>query len=552
MRIARILSSCCILVLTVTSSITSVHAQNTSSSAPTSSPQPGVNKNYANLLTYSMWFYEALRSGKLPSNNRVSWRHDSGLQDGQDHNVDLTGGYYDAGDYLKFTLPLAHSLALISWGGIEWYDGYTKANQASYLHDTVRWGTDWLMKAHPDSNTLYVQVGSGDIDNNYWGPDTGIPTPRPSYFINNTATGTDVAAMTAAALASASYLFANLANDTNYANQLSSAAQSVFALAETQPFHVYTDSVPAADGLYQTNTYMPQLVYGALWMYKATGNSTYRDKASNYFDQFSLGASTVSPMDWSDPTGAVYVLGAELDNSNTKYATAAKRWLDTMTNPSAPKAPCVFTNGGMLWCDGYSNSNSMVPLQDTSLLALLYSRLDSSKSQQYTDFATKQIDYMLGNNYMLTPYVCGVHANSPHNPHHAGASGGTDINNINTSPAEELHILYGAIVGGPNKDDIFYDERNDWSQTEVALDYNAPFQGLMAYQISTNASDPPYVSITDPRPYVSRSHGLAGWLIAVIVIVILFILAGIGYFAWLKREALRRRFGKNKEYAYAA
>lgn len=72
-------------------------------------------------------------------------------------------------DYLKFTLPLAHSLSLISWGGIEWYDGYTKANQTKALQSTIRWGTDWLIKAHPDANTLYVQVGSGEVDNNYWG-----------------------------------------------------------------------------------------------------------------------------------------------------------------------------------------------------------------------------------------------------------------------------------------------------------------------------------------------------------------------------------------------
>lgn len=121
--------------------------------------------------------------------------------------------------------------------------------------------------------------------------------------------------------------------------------------------------------------------------------------------------------------------------------------------------------------------------------------------------------------------------------------------------ANQLFIyiyISGAIVGGPNKDDIFYDERNDWSQTEVALDYNAPFQGLIAYQITANAADPPYVTITEPRPYVTRSHGMEKWLIAVIVIVILFVLAGLGYFAWLKRKALKQRLGGNKEYAVPA
>lgn len=55
-------------------------------------------------------------------------------------------------------MPLAHSVALIAWGGIAWFDGYSKANQAGYLGNTVRWATDWLMQAHPSDSVLYVQV----------------------------------------------------------------------------------------------------------------------------------------------------------------------------------------------------------------------------------------------------------------------------------------------------------------------------------------------------------------------------------------------------------
>jgi endoglucanase len=50
-----------------------------------------------NLLGDLLFFYDAQRSGKLPASNRVSWRNDSALDDGQDVNLDLTGGYYDAG-----------------------------------------------------------------------------------------------------------------------------------------------------------------------------------------------------------------------------------------------------------------------------------------------------------------------------------------------------------------------------------------------------------------------------------------------------------------------
>jgi endoglucanase len=42
-----------------------------------------------------MLFFEAQRSGKLPANQRVTWRKDSALGDKGDNGEDLTGGYYD-------------------------------------------------------------------------------------------------------------------------------------------------------------------------------------------------------------------------------------------------------------------------------------------------------------------------------------------------------------------------------------------------------------------------------------------------------------------------
>ena len=47
------------------------------------------------------------------------------------------------------------------------------------------------------------------------------------------------------------------------------------------------------------------------------------------------------------------------------------------------------------------------------------------------------------------------------------ASGGNDINHIDTSPPQEAYILYGAVVGGPDSKDRFYDIRSDWPETEV-------------------------------------------------------------------------------------
>ena len=43
--------------------------------------------DYKEALTKSLLYYEAQRSGKLPQNQRVQWRGDSGLHDGKDAGV---------------------------------------------------------------------------------------------------------------------------------------------------------------------------------------------------------------------------------------------------------------------------------------------------------------------------------------------------------------------------------------------------------------------------------------------------------------------------------
>ena len=87
--------------------------------------------------------------------------------------------------------------------GIDFADGYKKAGQYEYLLDAVKWGTDYLIKCNSGKNELYVQVGNGQTDHGYWYPPEYINYPYPSYKIDESNPGSDVAAETAAALAAA-------------------------------------------------------------------------------------------------------------------------------------------------------------------------------------------------------------------------------------------------------------------------------------------------------------------------------------------------------------
>jgi hypothetical protein len=117
--------------------------------AALAAPSPTAEFNYAEALQKAVWFYDAQRLGRLPANNRVSWRGDSFTADGADANLDLVGGFADAGDHIKATFPLVHSLTVLAWGMIDYPQGYTSSGQSSFLLSNLRWGMDYLIKAHP-------------------------------------------------------------------------------------------------------------------------------------------------------------------------------------------------------------------------------------------------------------------------------------------------------------------------------------------------------------------------------------------------------------------
>lgn len=72
--------------------------------------------------------------------------------------VDLVGGYYDAGDNVKFGLPMAFTVTMMSWSIIEYGKQMAASGELGHAMNAVKWGTDYFIKAHPQPNVLYGEV----------------------------------------------------------------------------------------------------------------------------------------------------------------------------------------------------------------------------------------------------------------------------------------------------------------------------------------------------------------------------------------------------------
>ncbi|XP_053379200.1 endoglucanase F-like isoform X2 [Mercenaria mercenaria] len=433
---------------------------------PTAKPDLNDTKYDLNeVLEKSILFYEAQRSGKLPADNRIPWRGDSALQDRGDNGEDLTGGWYDAGDHIKFNFPMAFSVTSLAWGLLEFKDAYYDAGELDHMYDSIKWPLDYLMKCHVSPNVYYVQVGEAGKDHSFWGRPEDMTMDRPAYKIDESHPGSDIAAETAAAFA-ASYMVFKSKNAT-YAAELLRHAKELYAFAEAHPGK-YSDSVNAAAGFYRSFDETDEMCWGGAWMYLATKDPHYLQVAESFYTPGAAWGQS-----WDEKNSGCMVLLYKVTHKDIYLQDIEATFTDWMPGGSIP-----YTPKGLAFRSQWGSNRYAANM---ALIAIMAS-MQGVHPEVYRKWAESQIDYILGDTGRS--FVVGFGTNPPEQPHHRGSScpmkpapcASFQMNLDAPNP----HVLYGAVVGGPGKNDDYTDKRTDYVTNEVACDYNAGFQSAVA------------------------------------------------------------------------
>ncbi|HET9958015.1 MAG TPA: glycoside hydrolase family 9 protein [Polyangiaceae bacterium] len=451
--------------------------------------------NYAEAFQKALMFYEFQRSGKLPADTRNNWRGDSGLKDGADAGLDLTGGWYDAGDHVKFNLPMAYSAAMLAWSLLESPVAYSATGALDSSLANLKWATDYLIKCHPEPNVYYYQVGDGNLDHAWWGPAEAMQMERPSFKVTASAGGSTVVAETAAALAAAALVFQN--SDPAYADQCLSHAKQLYEFAETTQSDVgYT----AAANFYTSSGFWDELSWAGAWLHRATGDATYLQKAEQYVAKWGREQQTdVISYKWAHCWDDVHY-GAELllaqDTAKPTYVESIERHLDYWTSGVSGNRITV-TPGGLAWL---SQWGALRYATTTAFLATVWAdsgHSSSAKRDVYRTFAKTQADYALGSTGRS--FEIGYGVNPPEHPHHRTAH--SSWADSQTVPEKHRHTLVGALVGGPDSKDVYEDKIDNFINNEVACDYNAGFVGLLGKLTEKHGGTP----ITDLSAFETPS-----------------------------------------------
>jgi hypothetical protein len=423
-----------------------------------------------------MKFFDANRCGPdAGKDNLFSWR-------GACHTSDaVPGGYHDAGDHVKFGLPQCWSAALLGWAMYE-YPSVFESHKDKYWH-MMKWFTDYFLASYSSGSFVY-QVGEGNADHGYW----GAPEQQPasSRLVIKAPPGSDVCGEAAAALA---LMYLNYKSvDASYAQKCLDAAKGLFTMAKAGADG--DKSVRSSDGaggnFYKSSSHLDDIIWGAIWLYTATGDEKYLENVDKWIlvkndygdDPFQKKWAPA----WDDVTGFNLVKLAEITGNETYYkgVTFNLDWFKNTCRRSPAGLPIVDT-----WA----------PLRYASCEAGLgYTAWRLLGYKDNNELNSTIIDYCLGKNPRNSSYLTGWGSNPPVHPHHRANE---------PERGGPTKGIVGALVGG-GTDDTYKDDVNNYTMTEVALDYNASFIfGLAAHMYYINGGKAknmgPSVSITSPR-----------------------------------------------------
>jgi endoglucanase len=387
--------------------------------------------------------------------------------------IDASGGWWDAGDYIKGVQTLGYATAMLLTGVRDFPTQMGPGSAGSDFTAEAKFGADWLLRMWDDSTrTFYYQVGIGTGnaktigDHDIWRlpqADDSFGGTDPLYrYIRNrpvfragpsgSLISPNLAGRSAAVFGLCFQLFKT--SDPAFANRCLLAGQHILDLANTAPTGNLTTYLPFS--FYPETEWRSDLELGAVELYFAVAGGGlpaglphtdplfYLQQASHWANQYiaspEAGADTLNLYDVSglahyDLHRAISLAGNPpgLEVTQAGLLADMKKALDGALAQAATD-PFGF---GFPWATWDTTSHGT----GLSVMASEYNELTGSNT--YAGFSTRWLNNVLGANAWGSSFIIGDGTTFAHCPHHQVAN---IVGSLDGTPP----VLKGAAVEGPN------------------------------------------------------------------------------------------------------
>ncbi len=429
------------------------------------------DNNYYEALAMSLYFFDSNACGTGITDGPLTWRGDCHTYDAEasvgsldgslksivdpdgDGKVDVSGGWHDAGDHIKFNLTIGFGLS--SLGMSEYFNEgiYAKAGAREHLEYEMRWGADYLMKTTflDDSGNVAAIAGTvadGNVDHGIWTSPEVQTYERPVYWLTASKNNSAVCGEMACGLLGTAYVLKD--SDPDYSAKCIKYAKALIDFGTKNKGN-------NCDGMsfYSTDSMCEdEMALASAWLYilGEGAEPTLTPNAGQYngiYDYYLYSWDKV----WQGYAAMMYKA-----TGNNVFAEELKFELNNQGGLSE----------GKYNADGWGASRYNCAKQmDAYILA------NGDADSSYAKAAKYQIDTILGNNSTGYSFLIGYGDSWPTHIHHRAANPGGDGITSAQNP-EAKYTNYGMLVGG--LDGSGYEDHADrYQYTEGALDYNGCF-----------------------------------------------------------------------------
>jgi len=418
--------------------------------------------------------------------------------------LDVTGGWYDAGDYGKYVVNGGISV----WTLMNWYErtnavaGDIKAfgdikdlvpesgNKVPDILDEARWELEFMLRMQvPEGkpNAGLVHHKMHDVD---WTA-LGIGPHESKIRRELRPVSTAATLNLSAAAAQAARLWKSF--DPAFADRCLRAAEVAWVAAKKNPNLVATAADSKGGGPYEDNQLSDEFYWAAAELWLTTGKMEYRKEveASALDQTIDAGGDGVQTlMTWQRVDGLGKISMALVAPKGA--AVERERYRQQLVSVADAYAKLADASGyRMPFGTGKSSeypwgSNSFV-VNNALVLALAY---DFTKAAKYRDAAVSGLDYLFGRNALGQSYVSGYGERPLTNPHHRFWA--------HQASAKYPLAPPGALAGGPNSglqdpyvkaagltgckpQKCYIDHSEAWSANEITINWNAPLMWMLTW-----------------------------------------------------------------------
>ncbi|MEE1927441.1 glycoside hydrolase family 9 protein [Streptomyces sp. TRM 70351] len=427
-----------------------------------------------------------------------------------DYRLDVSGGWYDAGDHGKYVVNGGISVAQLMSSyertltvdgadGEPLGDGRLRVpehgNGTPDILDEVRWQMDFLMRMQVPEGEPLAGMVHHKIHDRAW---TGLPLlphedPQPRELHPASTAATLNVAATGAQCAR---LFEPY--DADFAATCLDTARTAWAAAQANP-EVYADpNDGVGGGAYSDGDVRDEFYWAAAELFTTTGDETFRQAILD--SELHGDTDAVFPrggISWGATSGLGALTLATVPNEMTDAQLDGVRDMVTeaadgfAADSDAMAYGLPYAPSGMNYVWG---SNSQV-LNNMVVLATAH---DLTGESDYRDAVLRGMDYLLGRNPLNQSYVTGYGERDSKNQHHRFWANQLDASLPNPAP--------GSVAGGPNVsiDDpiaqdmlqgcapamCYVDHIESWATNEITINWNAPLAWIASYLDDLGTGDP--------------------------------------------------------------